>query len=121
VIDDDLGVLQSTGYLLETLGYEVDCFRKPELFIAVAPTLNPGCVLSDLRMPGMNGYELRGSLRALSIEWPVVLVTSETGAEIEREVAERGFAAYIRKPVATKELVAILDNCFAEIARQAAD
>jgi two-component system response regulator FixJ len=112
-IDDDLAVLQSTEFLLKSLGYGVECFSNPLVFLSAAAALQPGCILTDLKMPEMNGYELRNALLDRSLEWPMVLVTSENGAETKREVLARGFAGYLRKPVATDELLIVLERCFA--------
>ena len=113
VIDDDAGVLHSTAFLLQSLGCAFETFANPEEFLGAVDRLQPGCIVTDLRMPAMSGYELRRALLERSIGWPVVLMTSENGALGVSQAANRGFCGFLRKPFSPDELVAVLDTCFA--------
>lgn len=115
VIDDDPAVLDSTAFLLGSLGYKADCFADPLHFLETVDQRAPGCVITDLRMPGMTGYELQRALLERSVAWPVVLMTSENGSLGTEKAAERGFSGYLRKPFSTDELVATLETCFAQL------
>ena len=63
VIDDDAGILRSADFLLRSLGWRFETFSRGEDFLAALDRLEPGCVLTDLQMPSLGGYELRHSLR----------------------------------------------------------
>jgi two-component system response regulator FixJ len=99
VIDDDAGVLESTAFLLSVLGYECVGFPGAEPFLEAAGTLAPACIITDLRMPGLSGFELAEALRRRGIGWPILLMTSEHGASLEERAAQQGFAALLHKPV----------------------
>lgn len=110
LIDDDPAVLHSTGFLLQSLGVAFEAFADPRQFLAAAEKLQPGFVITDLRMPEIDGFELRSALLDRSVSWPVVLMSSE--GRITAEHAEaRGFAGFLYKPFSTDDLLAVLDAC----------
>jgi two-component system response regulator FixJ len=111
VVDDDTGVLKSTEFLLHSLGFECDCFATARAFLAAVESLAPGCILTDLRMPDVNGIELLRALTTRSISWPLVLMTSENGPGAADRAAKAGFCAYLRKPFTADELCATLQRC----------
>lgn len=116
VIDDDQGVLESTAFLLPTLGFECRTFASPRGFLAEAPKLAPGCVLTDLRMPEMDGFALAAALESEGVGWPILLMTSDNGPELTRRAARHGFAAVLRKPVDGALLEQALGRAFAILA-----
>ncbi len=108
LIDDDPTVLHSTAFLLQSLGIRAQAFLDPREFLAAVDGLEPGCVVTDLRMPHMNGSEVRQALLARSVDWPVVLMTSEDGAINEKTAASFGFAGFLGKPFSADRLLAVL-------------
>lgn len=113
VIDDDLDVLASAAFLLPALGYECATFSAPEEFLGRVAELPPGCVLTDLRMPVMDGFELAKSIVELGIEWPVLMMTSDGGDDLLRRASESGVSAVLRKPVDANLLADALSAAFA--------
>lgn len=112
VIDDDQVVLESTAFLLRTLGFQCQTFVSPRSFLARAAKLAPGCVLTDLRMPGMDGFALAAALREQRVAWPILLMTSDNGPELARRASGQGFAALLRKPVDAAQLEGALARAF---------
>jgi len=115
IVDDDRAVLDSTAFLLETLGYRCELFPDGEQFLAQAGELAPGCLITDLRMPQLTGFELIAELRDRSIDWPAFLMTSDNGPEMDARAKAHGFDFYLRKPVEIGALVAALDAGFAAL------
>ena len=115
VIDDDPDILLSTAFLLQSMGFAVESFADGDLFLAALPSLVPGCIVTDLRMPNVNGYALKSALAEKSVGWPMILMTSENGTETIAEAAARGFADYLRKPFSADRLMAALDRGFAAL------
>ena len=76
LIDDDPGVRDSLTLLLSLKGVSTQPFANAESFIASYQPERPGCVLTDLRMPGMTGLELQAALHERQIEVPVVVLTA---------------------------------------------
>lgn len=112
VVDDDREVLASIAFLLPTLGYECAAFAGPEEFLGRCGELPPGCVLTDLRMPGIDGFELASRIRDGGLGWPIVMMTSDTDADLDRRAAEHGIGAVLHKPVDTQLLANALDRAF---------
>ena len=115
VIDDDSDILQSSAFLLKSIGYGVEVFADGAAFLAALASLEPGCIVTDLRMPEVSGYELKAALDRRSVAWPVILMTSESGPETAAEAAARGFADYLHKPFPAEQLTAALDKGFAAL------
>ena len=112
VVDDDPDMLRSAAFLLQSMGYRFECFPDGADFLAALPSLQPGCVLTDLRMPRVDGFELRAKLAEQSIGWPVILMTSDCGPGIAEEAQSRGFAAFLAKPFSADQVAAALDSGF---------
>jgi two-component system response regulator FixJ len=115
VIDDEPAVLASTGFLLRTLGHECQAFAAAEDFLAAAAALAPGCILTDLRMPGMDGLALAEALRERAIDWPAVLMTSDDSPDIEQAARDRGFSSVLRKPLEEPLLIDAIAAAFAAL------
>ena len=112
VIDDDREVLASIAFLLPTLGYECTAFGDPEEFLGECAGLSPGCVLTDLRMPVIDGFALASRIRDRGLGWPVVMMTSDADCDVERRAAEHGVSTVLHKPVDAKVLADALDRAF---------
>jgi FixJ family two-component response regulator len=110
VVDDDPAVVESTAFLVRTLGYECATFDSPEAFLASLDGRAPGCILSDLKMPGMTGYDLAATLRRKAIGWPMLLMSSDSGPDIDRTARAHGFARFLPKPLDSAHLAAALDQ-----------
>jgi len=112
VIDDDPALCHSTGFVLQSLGFEFQAFAGAEEFLAALAELQPGCVLTDLRMPAMDGDELKSAIAGRCIDWPVILMTSDGSVNADWATTH-GFSGYLRKPFTPEELATVLDACFA--------
>ena len=99
VVDDDVGVLGSLRFLLETEGFEVRTFRSgAALLRAVRPT-DADCMVIDYKMPDMNGLDLVASLRGNNIATPVVLITGYPDENIAARAATAGVGHVLLKPL----------------------
>ena len=74
VVDDDPAIRRSLARLLDAAGFNVILYETPMAFLAVAPGLSEGCVLLDVRMPGMDGLTLQARL---DNHLPVVVITGQ--------------------------------------------
>jgi two-component system, LuxR family, response regulator FixJ len=98
LIDDDDGVRQSLAFLLATAGLAVRVYESGVAFLAALGTLQPGCIVSDVRMPGIDGLELQRRLKALGIHLPVIIMTGHADVPLAVEAMKAGAVDFIEKP-----------------------
>jgi two-component system response regulator FixJ len=98
VIDDDEAIRASLAFLLDTVDLESRTYDSAEAFLAAAPGLIPGCVVTDMRMPGMSGLDLVRRLRERALEIPVIVITGHADVPLAVEAMKAGVADYIEKP-----------------------
>lgn len=115
LVDDDAAVRSALGGLLGVLGYVVHPFASGTQFLAAIPTLPDGCVLLDLRMPGLSGLEVQAELERLGIGWPVVFLTAHGDVPTGVVAMKRGARDFLQKPVRQEVLVPALEEAFGEL------
>jgi CheY-like chemotaxis protein len=98
VVDDEPGLRTMLAANLELEGFEVIEAENAAQALELAPTVRPDLVLTDLRMPGMNGVELFRALRARGLSMPVVLMTGFALEELVQGALEEGAYAVLPKP-----------------------
>lgn len=99
VVDDDLAVLESLRFLLETEGFDVAAFDDG-LELLLQPILPiKGCFVIDYKMPVMNGLELLARLRERRSWLPAILITGDLDGAIEQRAARAGVSRVLRKPL----------------------
>jgi CheY-like chemotaxis protein len=113
VIDDDEPFLEITKEFLGSSGWEVEVARHGFLAGYLVGTHRPDVVLLDLRMPGLDGYEVLSLMRRSpdARRIPVIACTSLKGPEVEARIRDAGFHAYVRKPVDFGSLLSLLEGC----------
>ena len=99
VVDDDVGVLGSLRFLLETDGFEVRTFRSGAALLSAAPPTDLDCLVIDYKMPDMNGLDLVALLRGNNIATPVVLITGYPDENIAARAATAGIDHVLLKPL----------------------
>jgi FixJ family two-component response regulator len=110
LIDDDPGVRDSLGLLLSLQGLRIQPFADAESFVETYRSEWPGCVLTDLRMPGMTGLELQTVLRGRAVELPVVVLTAHGDVATARAALKNGAFDFLEKPVDDAMLLQVLRN-----------
>lgn len=106
VIDDDEAVRHSLGFLFESAGLAVRSHASAEAFLAIAPRLTAGCVLTDVRMPGMDGLTLQRKLAELGVCLPVIVMTGHGDVPIAVQALKAGALDFIEKPFDDETLLA---------------
>ncbi len=108
LVDDDAAMRASTEQALELAGLDTRSFRSAEDVLDHAgPGLN-GVILSDIRMPGMDGMTLLQRLRDLDPDLPVILITGHAEVQLAVEAMRRGAYDFVEKPFAAQSLIAVL-------------
>lgn len=98
VIDDDAAMRDSLAFLLDVNGFQPEVFESANAFLARAANNAAACVVSDIRMPGMNGIELVRKLRSDGVSCPVILITGHGDVALAVEAMKAGAADFIEKP-----------------------
>jgi two-component system response regulator FixJ len=98
IVDDDAAVRQSLAFLLGSAGLAVRLYDSATAFLAGLPELKSGCLITDLRMPGMTGLELLHELRAQACGLPAIVVTGHGDVPLAVEAMKAGAVDFIEKP-----------------------
>lgn len=105
IVDDDEAVRDSMRVLIESYGYPVRDYASATAFLDDRHVSEPGCLLLDLHMPGMDGLELVELLRRRKILTPAIIVTGQKDPLQLQRVKEAGVMALLNKPVTDEELI----------------
>jgi len=105
IVDDDAAVRDSMAQLLGMHGYETRQFSDAAGYLGEADKLPRGCVLLDIRMPGMNGMELQEELRRRGRSEPIVFVTGHGDVSLAVKAMKAGATDFLQKPCAEDELI----------------
>lgn len=105
VVDDEASMRKALGRLLGTFGYETEAFADGAAFLAAQSHRDFVCVLLDLHLPGMDGWEVLKELAHQRSPLPVIVVTAEDDVGTQVRVLDRGACAYIVKPVEEERLM----------------
>jgi two-component system, LuxR family, response regulator FixJ len=98
VIDDDAAIRDSLAFLLDVNGFQPQVFESSSAFLAKTASDVPACIVSDIRMPGMNGIELVRKLKSDGIPCPVILITGHGDVALAVEAMKAGAVDFIEKP-----------------------
>jgi two-component system response regulator FixJ len=109
VIDDDPAIRRSLERLLDAVGFRVASYATPKAFLDVAGGLFGGCVLLDIRMPKMDGFEVHARLRLINPDLPVIVVTAQGDVQTAVRAMKAGAVDFIEKPYGDDDLIAAIE------------
>src|SRR6201995_271061 len=98
LIDDDDAVRQAVAFLLTTSGFAVRVYESAVAFLDALGSVQPGCVVTDVRMPGMDGLALQRELNIRDIRLPVIVMTGHGDVPLAVEAMKAGAVDFIEKP-----------------------
>jgi len=110
VIDDDEAMRDSLNFLLDSAGFVATLFETAQQFLDALPTLAFGCVVSDVRMPGIDGLELLKRLKALRSGFPIVVMTGHGDVPLAVEAMKLGAMDFLEKPFEDERLIAMIES-----------
>jgi len=99
IVDDDAAVRDSLALLLGLHGYQTQAFASAEDFLAAWQPERNGCLLLDLKMPGMDGLALQARLNALGSRLPLVVITAHGDVAAARAALKAGALDFLEKPI----------------------
>ena len=120
VVDDDASVRDALSVMLGYSGYETKAFADAEAFLAAFKADWTGCVVADLRLPGMSGIDLQARLAAMGSVIPVVIITAHGDVSAARRALRAEAVDFIEKPFEDAELREAIEHAFLREQRRAA-
>jgi FixJ family two-component response regulator len=105
VVDDDASVRGALARLLHSAGYQTETFASAEGFLAQSRFDAPGCIILDVRMPGLNGLELQQALAAADRQLPIVFITGHGNVPMSVRAMKAGAEDFLPKPFDDEELL----------------
>jgi two-component system response regulator FixJ len=121
VIDDDLAMRDSLEFLLVSAGFTVRLFESALKFLEALPELEFGCVLSDVRMPGIDGLELLKRLKAERKQLPIIIMTGHGDIPLAVEAMKQGAVDFLEKPFEDDRVVARITEAIKQGKEHAVD
>jgi two-component system response regulator FixJ len=113
VVDDDRDMRNSLKWLIESVGLPVETFRSAEEFLAAYLATQPGCLLLDVRMPGMGGLHLLECLHAAGACLPVILITGHGEVSMAVQALKAGAFDFLEKPAAPQRILDRIQDALA--------
>lgn len=113
VIDDDEGVARSLRALLSSVGIDATTYASPEAFLQSANLSEVGCLVLDVRMPGMSGLDLYELLRSRGLHIPAVFITGHGDVRTAVRAVKAGAIDFIEKPFRDQELLDCVQKALA--------
>lgn len=114
VVDDDVDVRKSLGFLLATADFAVRLYESATAFLATEPKELEGCIVTDVRMPGIDGIEFLRQLKTRGLGVPVIVMTGHADVALAVQAMKEGAADFIEKPFDDQVLIdaihSALDN-----------
>nr|WP_222948212.1 response regulator transcription factor [Thauera sedimentorum] len=113
IIDDDEALRDSLVWLLESSGYQVLAHESAEAFLAVYNEHLTGCLVLDVRMPGMSGLELFEELGRRRCTLPVIFITGHGDVPMAVSALKKGAVDFIEKPFSDRDMLGLIEQCLA--------
>jgi two-component system response regulator FixJ len=117
VVDDDPAVRRSLERLLDVAGFHVVSYQSPAAFLNAASGLSAGCVLLDIRMPGVDGLEVQARLNRLRVNLPVIVMTGHGDVPSAVRAMKAGAVDFLEKPFDDETLLNAIGGAFAKASR----
>ncbi len=119
LVDDDEAIRKSVGFMLKTSGFRVKSYESGMEFLKSAGELEAGCILLDIRMPGMDGLEVQSTLRDRGIGLPVIIMTGHGDVTLAVQAMKAGATDFIEKPFEKAVLLSAIEHGFPLLERSA--
>ena len=114
VVDDDIAIRDSLSFLLDTADIVSRTYDSASALLSRADRLEPGCILTDVRMPLMNGLEMVRRLGAIGVRHPVIVMTGHADVPLAIEAMRAGVKDFIEKPFDDEALLSSIQAALAE-------
>lgn len=115
LVDDEESIRKSAGFMLKTSGFAVQTYASGIAFLKAVKTAEPGCILLDVRMPGMDGLQVQEVLAERGVTMPVIVLTGHGDVGIAVRVMKAGAVDFLEKPFEKTALLASIGVAFSRL------
>ena len=117
IVDDEESVRRSASFTLRVAGFNAVTYESARDFLDRDDLRHPGCVVLDVRMPGMSGTRLQDEMIARRIDTPIIFLTGHGDVDMAVKALRKGAYHFLQKPVDTDELVRTIRECLEKTRR----
>ncbi|MBL8012688.1 MAG: response regulator [Candidatus Omnitrophica bacterium] len=110
IVDDDQSVNRALKFLMVSHGFAVDTFSSSEEFFSAIPNSAPGCLILDIHMQGLSGWQAYRKLKQTGCSRPVIMITADRNGGLKERALEAGVVGLLQKPFRDQELVDLIKN-----------
>jgi FixJ family two-component response regulator len=111
VVDDDESVCRALKCLLMTFGFTVETFLSGKAFFDTVSDTAPGCLILDIHLPGLSGWEVQRRLAVAGSKRPVIIMTADKNGGARNQALKAGAAGFLQKPFGDQALLDIIKGC----------
>ena len=119
LVDDDEAIRKSVGFMLKTSGFRLKTYENGLELLKMAGALEAGCILLDIRMPGMDGLEVQAALRDKGVGLPVIIMTGHGDVTLAVQAMKAGAIDFIEKPFEKAVLLSAIEHGIERLERSA--
>ena len=112
IVDDDGSVCDALSILLGTYGFSVDTFTSAKDFFKSVPNSSTGCLILDIHMPGLDGWETLKRIVESGSKRPVILISANKNGGLNEKASIAGAVGFLQKPFNDQALVDLIDVAF---------
>lgn len=105
VVDDEEAVRRALARLIRSLGFEAEVYPSGEEFLASLTARRPDCVVLDLHMPKVSGFDVQARMAEAGVDVPTIVITGHDSPETRARALKGGASAYLRKPLDEQTLM----------------
>lgn len=118
VVDDDDALRESLQWLIKPMGVNVECYGTAKAFLEAYDSSRPGCLVLDVRMPGLGGLDLQEQLTARGIVLPVIIITGHGEVPMAVRAMKSGAIDFLEKPFSDQVLLDRIRDAIAQDTRK---
>lgn len=115
ILDDDESVLRSLKILMVSYGFAVATFTSAEEFFMAVPNSVEGCLILDIHMPGLNGWDTQQRLAAAGYNLPVIVISADKDDSFQEKALKAGAVGFLQKPFEDHYLLHMVNQVFVDL------